>query len=32
MVFTFDKSKGLACGGSLVEDDKLDLAQELMAK
>lgn len=32
MVFTFDKSKGLACGSSLVEEDKLDLAQSLLAK
>ncbi len=25
MVFTFDKSKGLAIGASLVEDDKMEL-------
>ncbi len=32
MIFTFYKAKGLSVGGSLVEDDKLDLARELMAK
>jgi hypothetical protein len=31
-VFTFYKARGLAVGGSLVEDDKLDLARELEAK
>ncbi len=32
MIFTFYKAKGLSVGGSLVEDDKLDLARELIAK
>jgi phosphoglycerate kinase len=32
MVFTFYKARGLSVGGSLVEDDKLDLAKELEAK
>ena len=32
MIFTFYKAKGLSVGNSLVEDDKLDLAKELMAK
>lgn len=32
MVFTFFKANGMSIGGSLVEDDKLDLAKELMAK
>jgi 3-phosphoglycerate kinase len=32
MVFTFLKARGIAVGGSLVEDDKLDLARELEAK
>ena len=32
LVFTFLKAKGLAVGNSLVEDDFLDLARELMAK
>ncbi len=27
MVFTFDKSKGLAIGASLVEDDKMELVR-----
>ncbi len=31
MIFTFYKSRGLDVGGSLVEDDKLDLAKELTA-
>jgi len=31
MIFTFYKSRGLSVGGSLVEDDKLDLAKELTA-
>merc|ERR1719316_2047434 len=32
MIFTFYKAKGLDTGSSLVEDDKIDLAKELMAK
>jgi phosphoglycerate kinase len=32
MIFTFFKAQGLSVGGSLVEEDKLDLARELMAK
>ncbi|EFN59289.1 hypothetical protein CHLNCDRAFT_48457 [Chlorella variabilis] len=32
MIFTFYKAKGLAVGGSLVEEDKLELALELMEK
>ena len=32
MVFTFDKSKGLAIGASLVEDDKIELAKQLEAE
>ena len=32
MVFTFDKSKGLAIGSSLVEDDKIELAKSLEAE
>jgi phosphoglycerate kinase len=32
MIFTFYKSRGLAVGKSLVEEDKLDLARELEAK
>ena len=32
MIFTFYKAKGLSVGGSLVVDDKLDLARELIAK
>jgi len=32
MVFTFLKAKGLKTGSSLVEDDKVDLAKDLMAK
>ena len=32
MIFTFYKAKGLSVGNSLVEDDKLELAKELMAK
>ncbi|NJR70719.1 MAG: phosphoglycerate kinase [Synechococcales cyanobacterium CRU_2_2] len=31
MIFTFYKARGLSVGGSLVEDDKLDLATELEA-
>lgn len=32
MAYTFFKSMGLEVGDSIVEDDKLDLARELMAK
>lgn len=32
MIFTFYKARGLAVGKSLVEEDKLDLAQSLEAK
>ena len=32
MAYTFNKSQGHAIGNSLVEDDKLELAKELMAK
>ncbi len=32
MIFTFYKARGLAVGGSLVEEDKLELAKELEAK
>jgi phosphoglycerate kinase len=32
MIFTFFKAKGLPVGASLVEDDKLDLAKQLMEK
>ncbi len=32
MIFTFYKAQGLNVGNSLVEEDKLDLAKELMAK
>jgi len=32
MVFTFLKAKGLKTGSSLVEEDKVDLAKDLMAK
>lgn len=32
MIFTFYKAQGLSVGGSLVEDDKLSLAKELMEK
>ncbi len=32
MIFTFYKAKGLSVGKSLVEEDKLDLAKELMKK
>ena len=32
MTYTFLKAKGLDVGGSLVEDEKLDLARETMAK
>ena len=32
MAYTFLKSQGLETGGSLVEDDKLDVARELLAK
>jgi len=32
MIFTFYKARGLAVGKSLVEEDKLELAKELMAK
>merc|ERR1711988_944329 len=31
MIFTFYKAKGYDVGSSLVEDDKIDLAKELMA-
>jgi phosphoglycerate kinase len=32
MIFTFYKAQGKSVGSSLVEDDKIDLAKELMAK
>merc|ERR1719487_2589899 len=32
MIFTFYKALGKDVGSSLVEDDKIDLAKELMAK
>ena len=32
MIFTFYKAQGLSVGASLVEEDKLDLARDLMAK
>jgi phosphoglycerate kinase len=32
MIFTFYKAQGLSVGSSLVEEDKLDLARDLMAK
>lgn len=32
MIFTFFKAQGLGVGSSLVEEDKLELARELMAK
>ena len=32
MIFTFYKALGKSVGASLVEDDKIDLAKELMAK
>lgn len=32
MIFTFYKARGMSVGGSLVEDDKLDLAKKLEAK
>ena len=32
MIFTFYKAQGLGVGSSLVENDKLDLAKDLMAK
>ena len=32
MIFTFYKAMGKAVGASLVEDDKVDLAKELMKK
>ncbi|GAB4822809.1 hypothetical protein N2152v2_009855 [Parachlorella kessleri] len=32
MIFTFYKAQGKAVGSSLVEEDKLDLAKDLMAK
>lgn len=32
MIFTFYKAQGLSVGGSLVEDDKIDLAKSLMEK
>lgn len=32
MIFTFYKAEGKAVGASLVEEDKLDLARELVAK
>lgn len=31
MIFTFYKARGMSVGGSLVEDDKLDLARKLEA-
>ena len=31
MIFTFYKAKGLSVGSSLVEEDKVELAKELMA-
>ena len=32
MIFTFYKAQGLSVGASLVEEDKLELAKELMEK
>jgi len=32
MIFTFYKAQGKSVGASLVEDDKVDLAKELMKK
>jgi len=32
MIFTFYRAQGLSTGSSLVEEDKVDLAKELMAK
>jgi phosphoglycerate kinase len=32
MAYTFYKAKGLAIGGSLVEDDKVELAKEILAQ
>lgn len=32
MAYTFKKAEGIAIGSSMVEDDKLDLAKELMEK
>lgn len=32
MIFTFYKARGMSVGGSLVEEDKLDLAKKLEAK
>ncbi len=32
MIFTFFKAEGKSVGSSLVEEDKLDLAKELVAK
>jgi phosphoglycerate kinase len=32
MMFTFNKAKGLATGKSLVEDDRVELAKELLAQ
>lgn len=32
MIFTFYKAQGLSTGASLVEDDKIELAKELIAK
>ncbi|MEL6352238.1 MAG: phosphoglycerate kinase [Cyanobacteria bacterium J06627_28] len=32
MIFTFYKARGISVGGSLVEEDKLDLAKKLEAK
>ncbi len=32
MIFTFYKAQGLSVGASLVEEDKLALAKELMEK
>jgi phosphoglycerate kinase len=32
MIFTFYKAQGLGVGSSLVEEDKLELAKQLMNK
>ena len=32
MIFTFYKAQGLSVGGSLVEEDKLELATQLIEK
>ena len=32
MIFTFYRAKGLSTGSSLVEEDKIELATELMKK